>query len=255
MRASLARDKRRVHAAIASLVSLALPPRCPGCSAVVEADHRFCAACWGALVFLGPPWCAGCALPFEHDRGPEALCGRCLAERPEHDGARAAVAYGPVARAVALRLKYGRRTAFAETAARLMHRVMPEDADLLVSVPLHRWRLWTRGYNQAALIADALGRMSGIPARHDLLHRTRATPSLRGLGGRARTKAVRGAFAFGPDRKSVLAGRSVVLVDDVFTTGATASACAKVLRRAGAARVTILCWARVIDDTDDDASD
>lgn len=236
-----------VRTALSTLVSLALPPRCPGCAAVVAADHRFCAACWSDLTFLGPPWCAGCARPLEHDRGPAALCGTCLADPPKHDGARAAVAYGPVAKALALRLKYGRRTGFAQTAARLMLRVMPDEVDLLVSVPLHRWRLWGRGYNQAALIADALARMSGVPARHDLLRRTKATPSLRGLGRRARAKAVRGAFAV----DDPLAGASVVLVDDVFTSGATASACAAALKRAGAARVVILCWARVIEDADD----
>lgn len=240
-----------MRAVLSTLVSLALPPRCPACAAVVAVDHRFCAACWSDLTFLGPPWCAGCARPFELDRGAVALCGPCLADPPKHDGARAAVAYGPVAKALALRLKYGRRTAFAETAARLMHRVMPEGADLLVSVPLHRWRLWGRGYNQAALIADGLERLSGTPVRHDLLRRVKATPSLRGLGRRARAKAVRGAFAINPTGRRALLGKSVVLVDDVFTSGATASACAAVLKRAGAARVVILCWARVIEEGDD----
>ena len=238
-----------MRAVLSSLVSLALPPRCPGCAAVVAADHRFCAACWSSLHFLGPPWCAGCALPFEHDRG-EALCGTCLADPPDHDGARAAVAYGPVARTVALRLKYGRRTAYAETAARLMLRVLPPGDPLLLSVPLHPRRLWTRGYNQAALIADALARLSGGKAHHDLIRRARATPSLRGLGRRARAKAVTGAFALSPDARQAIAGRAIVLVDDVFTSGATASACARLLKRAGAAQVTVLCWARVIDDVD-----
>ncbi|WP_082441873.1 ComF family protein [Sphingomonas sp. Leaf33] len=241
-----------MRAILSSLVSLALPPRCPGCAAVVAADHRFCADCWSDLTFLGPPWCAGCARPFEHDRGAAALCGTCLADPPRHDGARAAVAYGPVAKALALRLKYGRRTAFAETAARLMQRVLPDGVDLLVSVPLHPWRLWGRGYNQAALIADALGRRAGVAVRHDLLRRAKATPSLRGLGRRARAKAVRGAFAVDASGRAALAGATVVLVDDVFTSGATASACAAALKRAGAARVVILCWARVVEDTDAD---
>ena len=134
-----------MHAALDRLVSLALPPRCPGCAGVVAADHRFCAGCWSGLRLLGPPWCAGCALPFDHDRGPDALCGACLDEAPPFAGARAAVAYGAVAKTVALRLKYGGRAAFAETAARLMLRLMPEEAGLIVPVPLHRWRLWARG--------------------------------------------------------------------------------------------------------------
>ncbi|WP_326524669.1 ComF family protein [Sphingomonas sp.] len=235
-----------MRALLASIVSLALPPRCPRCASVVAADHRFCARCWAGLDFLGPPWCAGCALPFGHDRGAAALCGACLADPPPFAGARAAVAYGPVARQLALRLKYGGRAAFADTAARLMLRLVPPDADLLVSVPLHRLRLWGRGYNQAALIAAALGRAAGKPAPGGVLLRRRATPVLRGLGRRGRAKAVAGAFALADGGAATIAGRHVVLVDDVFTSGATAAACTRVLLRGGAARVTVLCWARVI---------
>ncbi len=237
-----------MRASIDTVVSLALPPRCPGCAAVVAADHRFCATCWDGLTFLGPPWCAGCALPFEHDRGPDALCGPCLADPLPFRGARAAVAYGAVAKTVALRLKYGGRAAFAETAARQMVRLMPGDADLLVPVPLHRWRLWSRGYNQAALMAGSLARLTGRAMRSDVLLRTRATPVLRGLGGRGRVKALAGAFALAPEAREALKGRHVVLVDDVYTSGATTRACARLLLRGGAARVTVLCWARVVGD-------
>ena len=121
----------------------------------------------------------------------------------------------------------------------------PPDA-LLVPVPLHRWRIWKRGYNQAALIAAALSRRSGVPAAPDLLRRTRATPPLRGLGRRERALAVRGAFSVRDAVRPALAGRAVILVDDVFTSGATANACARALKRAGAARVETLCWARVV---------
>jgi ComF family protein len=238
-----------IHAlgrAASQATSLALPPRCPGCGAVIAADHRFCKRCWGSIEWLGPPWCAGCALPFAFDRGAGALCGACLAEPPVHSGARAAVAYGEVAKALALRLKYGGRIAFAATAAAMMVRLVPADADLLVPVPLHRWRLWSRGYNQAALIAAALAGKR-LPVAQNLLLRTRATPVLRGLGRGGRAKAVSRAFAVRANRWAMLKGRHVVLVDDVYTTGATANACARVLLRAGAAKVTVLCWARVTD--------
>lgn len=235
-------------AAMAQLVALALPPRCPGCGVVVEADHRFCAACWAGLRFLGDPACAACGAPMAIDQGPGMRCGPCLDQPPGHDGVRAAVAYGPVARDVALKLKYGGRLALATTMARLMVRHLADDADCLVPVPLHRRRLWTRGYNQSVLIADALARIRGVPVVRDALRRTRATPPLRGMSGRARARAVRGAFVV--VNPASIAGRRVVLIDDVHTSGATVEACAAALRRAGATRVTILCWARVVG-TDD----
>ena len=231
-------------AAIAQLVALAIPPRCPGCGVVVEADHRFCATCWSGLRFLGDPACAGCGVPFAIDQGQGMRCAACLAKPPAHDGVRAAVAYGPVARDVALKLKYGGRLALATTMARLMSRHLPADADCLIPVPLHRWRLWTRGYNQSVLIGAALARMHGVPLLRDTLRRTRATPPLRGMNGRARAKAVRGAFVIAD--AAAVAGKSVVLIDDVHTSGATIDACATMLRRAGARRVTALCWARVV---------
>lgn len=175
------------------------------------------------------------------------MCASCIAELPPHDGVRAAVAYGPIARTVALKLKYGGRLAHAETMARAMARLMPVSADLLVPVPLHRWRIWSRGYNQAALIAMALSRQAGVPAAPGLLRRTRATPVLRGLSARARARAVSGAFALAPEAREQLHGRTVVLVDDVHASGATGNACARLLKRNGAARVILLCWARVLE--------
>lgn len=228
------------------LIDLALPPRCPGCGALVEADHRFCAGCWDGMRFLGPPWCAACHTPFAFDRGEGACCADCVANPPPHDGVRAAVAYGDVARKVALKLKYGGRLAAAETMARAMLRLMPEDADLLVPVPLHRWRLWSRGFNQAVLVARGLSRKSGVALDSGVLRRVKATPMLRGLGARARAKAVAGAFALAPGAGAVLKGKTVVLIDDVHTSGATGDACARLLKRGGAARVILLCWARVL---------
>ncbi|OYX40497.1 ComF family protein [Sphingomonas sp. 32-62-10] len=238
----------RLLAPLAYLADLALPPRCPGCGTVASADHRFCALCWGQLHFLTPPWCARCNLPFAFDRGADACCADCLAAPPKHQGIRAAVAYGDIARAMVLRLKYGGRTGFAETAARHMARLMPDDADVIVPVPLHRWRLWSRGFNQAALIGQALERLTGKPCDVDVLTRPRATPMLRGLGKRARAKAVSGAFAIAPASRNRVHGKAIVLVDDVHTSGATTDACTAQLLRAGAASVTILCWARVLQD-------
>lgn len=253
--AGCARDKGGVLSAslapLRRIAAFALPPRCPGCGAVTIEDHQFCATCWDGLRFLGQPWCAACSRPFEIERG-DSLCGVCLADPPIHDGVRAAVAYGQVARTVILKFKYGRRLAYADTLARLMARLVPEDAELMVPVPLHRWRLWTRGFNQAQLIAQGVERLTGLPVALDLLARTKGGGSLRGRGRKARAKSVRGAFELMPDAADRLSGRHVVLVDDVHTSGATASACASVLKRGGAAKVTVLCWARVLGD---DAAD
>lgn len=233
--------------ALKPILDFALPPRCPGCGTVTEAPHRFCLTCWSALTFLGEPCCARCALPFDYGSGADALCGGCLAEPPAYDRLRAAVAYGDISREVALKLKYGGRPGVAETMARFMARHLePADGMIVAPVPLHRWRIWRRGYNQSALIATALARRAGLETRLDLIRRVKRTPPLRGMGPRERRDAVRGAFRVDPDKRPAVKGRTVLLIDDVYTSGATANACAGALRRAGAARIELLCWARVV---------
>ena len=234
--------------AVRQIVDYALPPRCPGCGLVVEDANRFCVDCWQALTFLAEPCCTRCGLPFEYDAGDDAECAACIAQAPAFDRLRAAVAYGEIARKVALKLKYSGRPAVAETLAHFMQRHLDHDpADaLLVPVPLHRWRIWKRGYNQSALIASALSRRSGVPADLAVIDRVKATPPLKGLGRAERALAVRGAFRMSDAAKARAKGRTIILIDDVYTSGATANACAKVLKRGGAARVNILCWARVV---------
>jgi ComF family protein len=236
------------NAVLRPLLDFALPPRCPGCGSITGEPHRFCLDCWDSLAFLTEPCCSRCGLPFAYPGSSAAICGRCLADPPPFDRLRAAVAYGEVSRHVALKLKYSGRPGLAETLAHFMVRhVSAERCDpLLVPVPLHRWRIWKRGYNQAALIASALSRRTAIRAELDLLKRNRATPPLRGLGRRERALAVRGAFEVPKRAKERLAGRRILLVDDVYTSGATAAACARALKRAGAVSVDVLCWARVV---------
>ncbi|HYD13397.1 MAG TPA: ComF family protein [Allosphingosinicella sp.] len=237
--------------ALKPALDFALPPRCPGCGAVTEAPHRFCLDCWSALRFLGEPCCARCALPFDYESGPDVHCGACLAEPPGFDRLRAAVVYGEISRKVALKLKYGGRPGVAETMARFMERhVAAQENMIVVPVPLHRWRIWRRGYNQSALIATALARRTGLEPRLDLIRRVKRTPPLRGMGPRERRDAVRGAFKVDSPLRAFVKDRPVLLIDDVYTSGATANACAGALRRAGAARIEVLCWARVVK-TDD----
>lgn len=250
MRRRMARDKmdmqavvrRSVQTVLETILDFALPPRCAGCGEIVDADGALCGPCWNSVEWLGSGGCQMCGLPLE---GTEAeMCGRCLADPPKLDRIRAAVAYGDVARGIALRLKYGRRVALAKTMARYMAPLRGDyggDA-VLVPVPLHRWRLWTRGFNQSALVADALGKRWNIPVAKRLLRRLKKTPPLKGLNHRQRRKTVSGAFRC----DSRIEGSTVILVDDVYTSGSTAEACARALRKAGAARVELICWARVL---------
>ena len=238
---------------LGKIVAFALPPRCPGCGTVVGEDHVFCLGCWQALDFLGGPACGQCGVPVALAFHEEARCGDCLAEPPPFDRARAAVAYGPIARALALKLKYGRRPGIAQTMARPMRRAAGPmlTGALVAPVPLQRRRIWSRGFNQAALIARAIVRAGDGELALDLIHRTKPTPPLRGLGRLGRARAVTGAFRLNASWKGKVRGRRVVLVDDVYTTGATVKGCARVLKRAGAVEVNILCWARVVRDAED----
>lgn len=227
-----------------SLLDFALPPRCGGCGTIVEEVDSFCAECWRKLEFLGPGGCTRCGLPL---RATDAdLCAVCLVKPPRLDRIRAAVAYDDISRSIAMRLKYGRKVALARTMSRYMRPLigdMPAEA-LIVPVPLHRSRLWNRGFNQSAIVARELSRRTGVPVALDALQRVRATPPLKGLNMRQRRRTVAGAFR--ASKSAELRGRTVVLIDDVLTTGSTANACARVLKRAGAARVELVSWARVI---------
>lgn len=245
------------------LLDSLLPPRCLSCGEEVDRQGGLCPPCWGRLTFITPPCCQCCGLPFAVDLAPLALpdpvsspgdetgllCGGCTAKAPAYGRARAALVYDDGSRPLLLAFKHADRDHAASSFGPWMVRAgqtVLEKADLLIPVPLHRWRLFRRRYNQAALLARSVGQLAGIPAVPDLLLRKRATPTQGGLGRDARQRNVRGAFTVRRGGGARLQGRHVVLVDDVQTTGATIEECARVLLQAGAASVDILTLARVI---------
>ena len=226
-----------------------LPPQCLSCRAPVDHQGQVCAECWRELSFIDGPMCAAGGIPFDFEVGEDALCGGCTLARPRYASARAVMRYDDHSRGLILAFKHADRTAAAPSFGAWMARAgaeMLDAADAVVPVPLHRLRLFTRRYNQAALLAHAIARHHGVAAAPELLVRTRATPSQGGLNPSAREANLRGAIAVRGGQHATVADRRLVVVDDVMTTGATVSACADVLLRAGAAAVDVLTLARVV---------
>jgi len=248
---------RRLRRAVWGAVGLAIPPTCVACDRLVAEDAALCAACWREMPFLAPPWCARLGLPFAYDLGAGAVSPQAIAHPPRFDRLRAVAAYEGPARAMVSRLKYHDRPHLARAMAAWMARAGAElrfdaeeggaDTDrappLLVPVPLHPFRQWTRRYNQAALLAARVGELWGAEVAAHALVRSRATRRQVGLDAAQRAKNVRGAFAVSDTGRLVLSGRRVVLVDDVHTTGATVAAAARALERAGARAVDVLVFA------------
>jgi len=241
--------------ALAPVVDLVFPPRCPLCGAGISAQTGLCVDCWSSLTIPGSPCCGSCGRPFSDGIPDGATCGPCLAQPPRHDGIAAATLYDEASRKLVLTLKHSNRISLAPMMARLMAPKLDfVDAQwLLVPVPLHRWRLWHRGYNQAAELARALGKATGAQLRVDVLRRRKATRSLGGLGRKARQRVLSGAIDVPARRRATVKGARIVLVDDVLTSGATSDACVSALKRAGAKSVVIACFARVLDEALDHA--
>lgn len=244
---AMAQIRRRAGRAALDLL---FPPLCIACRGPVAEPHSLCAACWSEIGFLDGPECDLCGLPFEIDPGPGTLCARCHAEPPVFDRARSAMRYDEASKAPILALKRADRLDIVPAFARWLERTgapLLEHADLIVPVPLHRMRLWQRRFNQAALLAAALERACGVPADPMALVRIKPTKSQGAMpSASARRRNVQGAFRVPAARKPRLAGRTVLLVDDVYTTGATLESCARTLKRAGASRVLALTLARVV---------
>lgn len=230
-------------------LDIALPTLCVSCREPVDGEG-VCAECWARLSFIAPPHCPRLGIPFVYDPGPDMLSMEAISNPPAYARARAAVRYDDVARTLVHALKYQDRTDLAPAMGRWMARAgreLLDDADVLVPVPLHWRRAWRRRYNQSGALAVVIERQTGVKLASEALKRIRPTEQQIGLSRPQRASNVQGAFKVAPDRQAVIAGRRIVLIDDVLTSGATVDACARALLRAKAASVDVLVFARVVD--------
>jgi len=246
---SMRRMARRGALAIADTI---VPPACLLCRQRLGSYDALCAGCWSQVNFIRPPLCSRLGIPMPFDPGGMIVSGAALKDPPIYDRARAVARFDSVMRHLIHSFKYGGR----HDARRLFGRWLQEagaellhDADIIIPVPLHRWRLIHRRFNQAAMLALEVSRACGIPCALNMLERSRATRSQVGLTQPERRRNLSGAFQVSARGREGERGRNVVLMDDVITTGSTVSACARVLKRAGAARVDVLALALVTDES------
>lgn len=231
------------------LLNLIFPPQCLMCHAIVPTHGTLCLDCWQQVHFISDPCCACCGLPFDYAIGDGALCGDCLQQHPSYLCARAAFRYDDASKSLILKLKYHDQSYLAATYGRWLAKAggeMLKSCDVIVPVPLYYWRFVQRRYNQSALLAAALARQCALPVIPDALKRIRHTPPQTGLTRAQRHDNVRGVFAVHPKFKKRLAGKRIVLIDDVMTTGATLEACSRALLKAGAGAVYVLTLARTV---------
>ena len=238
-----------VRGVLRSALDLALPQLCPACRETVE-GRGLCASCWSKLSFITRPYCERLGIPFVYDPGPGILSMEAIADPPSYNRARAAVRFDEISRALVHALKYGDRLDLAPMMGRWVAQAGHEllaDADALVPVPLHWRRQWARRFNQSAMLAATISAASGVPIAAGALKRDKATVQQVGLSRAERGDNIQGAFRVPETGKAAVAGRRLVLVDDVLTSGATVEGCARALLRAGAANVDVLIFARVAE--------
>jgi ComF family protein len=247
--ARLASAADKVRALLRAALDIALPRLCAVCREPVEGEG-LCASCWSKRSFITRPYCERLGIPFVYDPGPGILSMEAIADPPAYNRARAAVRFDEISRVLVRALKYGDRLDLAPMMGRWISRAGREvlaEADALVPVPLHWRRLWTRRFNQSAMLAAAVSAASGVPMVTDALKRVKATVQQVGLSRSERAANVQGAFRVPEQGKAAVVGRRLIVLDDVLTSGVTVEGCARALLRAGASNVDVLVFARVAD--------
>lgn len=239
--------------ALRALTDMVLPPQCLACDRRVAGHGGLCPICWSQLRLIERPYCQTLGTPFPFEVGDGAESAEAIADPPPFRRCRAVAVFDDVARQLVHGLKYRDRLDLANWMGAWMVRAGRElvaDADVVVPVPMHRWRLWSRRFNQSANLAKAIAAQAGKPLATEALLRVRPTRQQVGLSVTERDRNVRGAFKVVENQRLTIAGRSILLVDDVYTTGATAKAAARTLSRAGAGAIDVLAFARVVRGVD-----
>lgn len=253
--------KPQCHSSFAERLDLMVdwlyPPRCRACSGSIQGRDReyFCSTCWLQIQLVAHPFCTICGRPFPDSSGDDHICGVCLARNPHFARAHSWACYPreeatehPL-RQVIQKFKYGRKVALGKPLGRLMARGCEEflatcKAEAIIPVPLHPRRLRWRGFNQSVLLARQISRAYNIPLDCFTLFRKMDTPPQTRLAEEDRRKNIRGAFAVAGE--IAVAGKRLLLVDDVYTSGATVNECSRILKRGGAREVFVLTLARTV---------
>ena len=233
---------------IGSIRDIAVPPLCLICDAITAKPGGCCPVCWKNISFISPPFCAVTGVPFSHDQGEGIVSADAIANPPPYDRCRSVVVYNDAVRKLVTGFKYSDRLDLAPWLANWMMAAGSEllrDFPILVPVPLYTTRLIQRRYNQSSELARLIALQSGLEFRPDILSRIRRTRQQVGLSAKERERNVQGAFRVREDRRAEVAGRRFLIIDDVYTSGATVKAAARSLKRAGSRQVDVLTFARV----------
>lgn len=244
----LSLSSQKIYQLLVNFFNLLLPPRCFNCGDLAKASNQLCGPCWKSLNFITSPYCDQCGHPFVVDES-YLICGECMANPPLFTKGRTAFRYDSLIRESILKFKHGDATYLAKPFGKWLSRaaedILPH-CDVIIPVPLHRFRLLKRRYNQATLLSREVSNFSNIPLLTNALVRNKYTESQHGKSRRSREKNVQSVFELKSKYLPSIIKKSVLLIDDVWTTGATLNACVKTLKKVGAKDVYVLTLARVI---------